>query len=51
MGAVFDLGDVLAGDAETLGEPGLLRDFARLLARECSDRAPLVTAVRSILGS
>ena len=41
----------LERDADTLGEPGLLRDFARLLARECSDRAPLVTAVRSILGS
>jgi len=38
-------------DAEKLREPGLFRDFARLLARECSDRAPLVTAVRSVLGA
>lgn len=33
-----------------LGEGGLMRDYARLLTRECSDRAPLLSAIRSVLG-
>ena len=37
--------------AQHLGEAGLMRDYARLLLRECSDRAPLVSAIRSVVGA
>lgn len=39
------------GLTQDLGEPGLLRDLGRLLARELGDHAALATAIGAALGS
>lgn len=39
--------ELIADEAQ---EPGLFRDFAKLLSRECAERAPLATALAAAIG-